>query len=174
MSTLGFSGQRGSKNPVHGAISALRTGDPLEVRESGGARLLADANGQVVGQLARNYRPPSDRCKARVHAIIGWDRRDGTATQQDRALQESWEVVVPELIYELRGDRQIGSSRQGRGADEQCGAVVGLSSTDPFSASPCVRGQGHPARGNVGVARLADVAATHPLSEAARGSTMAR
>ena len=97
---LGFAGQRGSKHPVHGAIGALRTGDPLEVRENGGAWLLADANGQVVGQLARNYRPPSDRCQARVHAIVGWDREDGTPTQQDRALRESWEVVVPELIYE--------------------------------------------------------------------------
>ena len=105
---LGFAGQRGSKHPVHGAISALRTGDPLEVRESGGGWLLADANGQVVGQLARSYRPPSDRCQARVHAIVGWDRKDGTPTQQDRALRESWEVVVPELIYESRGDDLTG------------------------------------------------------------------
>ena len=34
--------------------------------------------GHVVGQLARNYRPPSDRCQARVHAIVSWDRLDGT------------------------------------------------------------------------------------------------
>ena len=105
---LGFAGQRGSKSPVHGAISALRTGDPLEVRENGGVWLLADTNGQVVGQLARNYRPPSDRCQARVRAIIGWDRRDGTPTQQERALRESWAVVVPELIHESRGDDLTG------------------------------------------------------------------
>ena len=88
---------------MHGAIGALRTGDPLEVRENGGRWLLADTNGQVVGQLARKYRPPSDRCTARVHAIISWDRLDGNPAQQDRALRESWEVVVPELIYESRG-----------------------------------------------------------------------
>ena len=103
---LGFAGQRGSKHPVHGAISALQIGDPLEVRENGGGWLLADASGQVVGQLARTYRPPSDRCQARAHAIIGWDRLDGTPTQQDRALRECWEVVVPELIYDSRGSRQ--------------------------------------------------------------------
>ena len=103
---MGFAGQRGSKSPVHEAIGALGTGDPLEVRENGGAWLLADANGQVVGQLARNYRPPSDRCQARVHAIVGWDRHDGTPTQQERALRESWEVVVPELVYDSRGDRR--------------------------------------------------------------------
>ena len=102
---LGFAGQRGSKHPVHGAIGALRTGDPLEVRENGGGWLLAGANGQVVGQFARNYRPPSDRCKARVHAIVGWNRLDGTPTQH-RALRESWEVVVPELIYDSRGNGQ--------------------------------------------------------------------
>ena len=100
---LGFAGQRGSKHPMHAAISALRTGDPLEVRKNGGGWLLADANGQVVGQLARSYRPPSDQCQARVHAIVGWDRQDGTPTQQERALRESWEVVVPELIYDSRG-----------------------------------------------------------------------
>ena len=100
---LGFAGQHASRHPVHGAIGALRTGDPLEVRENGGRWLLADPNGQVVGQLARNYRPPADRCKARVHAIVGWDRLDGNPIQQDRALRESWEVVVPELIYESRG-----------------------------------------------------------------------
>ena len=99
---LGFAGQHGSKHPVHRAIGALRTGDPLEVRENGGAWLLTDTNGQVVGRLARNYRPASDRCEARVHAIVGWDRHDGTPTQQDRALRELWEVVVPELIYEAR------------------------------------------------------------------------
>ena len=96
---LGFAGKHWSKHPVHGAISALRTGDPLELRENGGRWLLADANGQDVGQLAGNYRPPSDRCQARVHAIVGWDRLDGTPSQQERALRESWEVVVPELIY---------------------------------------------------------------------------
>ena len=103
---LGFAGQRGSSNPVHEAIGALQIGDPLVVRENGGAWLLADANGQVVGQLARNYRPPSDRCKARVRGIVVWDRQDGTPTQQERALRKSWEVVVPELIYDSRGDRQ--------------------------------------------------------------------
>ena len=103
---LGFAGQHASKHPVHGAIGALRTGDPLEVRENGGGWLLADASGQVVGQLARNYRPPSDRCQARVRAVICWDRLDGNPTQQDRALRESWEVVVPELIYDSRGNRQ--------------------------------------------------------------------
>ena len=44
--------------------------------------------------------------QAWIHAIVGWDRLDGTPTQQDRALRESWEVVVPELIYDSRGRRQ--------------------------------------------------------------------
>ena len=105
---LGFAGQHGSKNPMNRAIRALRSGDPLEVLPgNGGGWLLADANGQVVGRLARNYQPPSDRCQARVHAIVGWDRSEGTPSQQERAVQESWEVVVPELIYDSRGSAQI-------------------------------------------------------------------
>ena len=103
---LGFAGRRASNHPVHGAISALRTGDSLKVRENGGAWLLADADGQVVGRLAQGYHPTSDRCRARVRAIVGWDRRDGDVDQQKRALRESWEVVVPELIYDSRGNRQ--------------------------------------------------------------------
>ena len=103
---LGFAGRRGSKHPVHGAIGALRTGDPLEVRENAGGWLLADASGLVVGRLARNYRPPSEQCQARVRAIIGWDRLDGDPDHRSRALQESWEVVVPELIYDSRENRR--------------------------------------------------------------------
>ncbi len=101
---LGFAGQFGAGNPVHRAIGALRTGDSLEVRGNGGGWLLVDANGQVVGRLAQNYRPPSDRCRARVRAIVGWDRQDGNPAQQERAFRDSWEVVVPELIYDLRGN----------------------------------------------------------------------
>ena len=89
---LGFAGQHASKHPVHGAIGALRTGDPLEVRENGGGWLLADASGQVVGQLARNYRPPSDRCRVSAQSSVGIGL---TATQANRtapcgSLGKSW------------------------------------------------------------------------------------
>ena len=44
--------------------------------------------------------------QARIHTIVGWDGLDGTPTQQDRALRESSEVVMPELIYDSREKRQ--------------------------------------------------------------------
>lgn len=37
--------------------------------------------------------------RVRSAGLVGSDRLDGKPTQQQRALRESWEVVVPELIY---------------------------------------------------------------------------
>ncbi|MDE0693264.1 MAG: RecQ family ATP-dependent DNA helicase [Gammaproteobacteria bacterium] len=99
---IGFAGQFGSKHPAHRAIGSLRTGDALEVRATDRSWLVADSSGQVVGQLARDYHPPPGLCRARVHAIVTWDKADGTPTQQARALRDSWEVVLPELIYNTR------------------------------------------------------------------------
>ena len=100
---LGFAGQHGSKHPVHRAIAQLRAGDPLAVRDGDGAWELTSGNGQPVGRLARSYRPASERCReARVHAIVTWRRNDTEPAYRDRPLSESWEVVVPELVFDTR------------------------------------------------------------------------
>jgi len=102
---LGFAGRRDRRDPVHGAIAALSPGDPLEARIAEGGRwLLLDRNGRVVGRLAGNgkFTPPSGmRCRsAEVLAVVGWSRDASEPQYRDSLKCDTWEVLVPELVFE--------------------------------------------------------------------------
>ena len=99
---LTFAGYRPSGHPVHRAISALSPGDPLRVRSASDRWELLDRGGTVEGRLASGFEPPEGmRCKfARVLAIATWDRDSSESQYQGRLLCETWEVVVPELVFE--------------------------------------------------------------------------
>ena len=99
---LGFSGYRRPGDPVHRAIATLSPGDPLQVRAGARRWELLDRNGLVVGQLAAGFKPLDRmRCtRAKVFAIATWDRERSDPQYRDRFLCDSWEVVVPELIFE--------------------------------------------------------------------------
>ena len=100
---LGFAGRQYSHHGVHLAIASLSPGDALEIRvaERGSWELL-DRAGMVVGRLARNFQPPAGmRCRAgTVLAIVEWSREASDPQYQDRVKCDSWEVVVPELVFE--------------------------------------------------------------------------
>lgn len=98
---LGFAGRRESSHPLHCAIAALHTGDPLQLGHVAGRWELRNQQGEIVGRLARAYEPPRDRhCRAaKVAAIIVWRREDDDAEYQDRTQVERWEVVVPEFVF---------------------------------------------------------------------------
>ena len=99
---LSFAGYKHTNHPVHGAIAALTAGDPLQVRVGARRWELLDHNGMVVGRLAGNFEaPPGMRCiSAKVHAIATWDR-EYSEPQYQRGLQcDSWEVVLPEMVFE--------------------------------------------------------------------------
>ena len=88
---------------VHPAIAALSPGDRLGVRKGSNRWELLDSHGTVVGRLARSrYEPPADmRCAfASVLAIARWDRETSDPTYRERLRSETWEVVVPELVFE--------------------------------------------------------------------------
>ena len=99
---LSFAGYRPLGHPVHEAIAALSPGDPLQVRAGSGRWELLDRDGTVVGQLARNFEPPRDmRCEyATVLAIVRWDRERSDPQFQANLRADSWEVVVPELVFQ--------------------------------------------------------------------------
>lgn len=100
---LGFAGRQGSGRPVHRAIADLSPEDPLETRVvDGGTWELLDQTGTVVGRLARRFEPPPrTRCRAaEVFAIVGWSRDASEPQYRDSARCETWEVVVPELVFE--------------------------------------------------------------------------
>ena len=100
---VGFAGRRGDSHPVHDAIAALSPGDPLEVRmDEQGRWNLLDESGTAVGRLAKGFDPPpGTRCgSACVLAVIGRTREASEPEYRDYAQCDSWEVVVPELVFE--------------------------------------------------------------------------
>ena len=102
---LSFAGYRSPGDPVHRAIGALSPGDLLQVRVGPRRWELLDRNGTVVGQLAGGFQAPSGMrpAFATALAIVGWDRERSEPQYQDGLRCDSWEVVVPELVFEPEG-----------------------------------------------------------------------
>jgi len=100
---LGFAGRHSAHNPIHRAIAALSPGDALEARvaENGRWELLNRA-GRTVGRLAQRFKPPSGmRCRsAEVLSVVGRGRDASEPRYRASQKCETWEVVVPELVFE--------------------------------------------------------------------------
>ena len=100
---LSFAGWKRRGHPVHRSIAALAPGDPLRLRETAaGHRELLDHSGATVARLAKHYRFPAGmRLRSTdVRAIVKWSRELSDPKYRDRARCESWEVVVPRLVFE--------------------------------------------------------------------------
>ena len=101
---LGFAGRRCANDPIHKAIGSLVPGDPLEVRIGRQGRWeLLDRVGRTVGRLAQNFKPPTGtRCRsATVFAAIGRNRDESKPEYQDTMKCDTWEVIMPEFVFEL-------------------------------------------------------------------------
>ena len=99
---LSFAGYRRSDHLVHRAIANLSPGDTLHVRRGSPRWDLLDTNGNVVGRLASSFEGiPGMRCEfAKVLAVASWDRERSEPEYQRGLRCDSWEVVVPELVFE--------------------------------------------------------------------------
>ncbi len=99
---LSYAGYRHSNHPLHSAIAALSPGDPLQVQAGASRWELLDRNGTVVGQLAGSFEPPAGtRCaSASVLAVATWSREYSEPQYQSGLKCDTWEVVVPELVFE--------------------------------------------------------------------------
>ena len=100
---LGFAGRQRSHHRVHRAIASLSPGDGLEMRVvEGGSWELLDRAGMVVGRLARSFKPPAGmRCRVcTVLAIVEWSCEASDPQYRDIIKCDTWEVVVPELVFE--------------------------------------------------------------------------
>jgi len=96
---IGYAGRQSSKAAIHATIAALQPGDALTIYLDGKA--ICDARGIQVGQLAKGYKPPAGlRCvHAQVAAIVVWERSPTDAEYQSRLKCDTWEVVLPELVF---------------------------------------------------------------------------
>lgn len=101
---LGFAGRYTQKSPVHKAITALAADSPLLLRQKEGRLELEDVDGHTVGRMARNFAipPGTEFLSGRVASIIVRKRDDSGGMYQDHCRCDSWEVVVPELVFSPR------------------------------------------------------------------------
>ena len=99
---LGFAGRRPLGDPIHRAIAELAPGDQLQVRPKSDRWELRNYAGVVVGTLARSFEPlPDMRCiKATVFAVATWSRDRSDPQYQQHLKNDTWEVVIPELVFE--------------------------------------------------------------------------
>ena len=99
---LSFAGYKRPVDPVHRAIASLSPGGLLQVRLGSKRWELLNRNGRVVGQLTSGFNGFDNMSctRAKVWAIVVWNR-EYSEPQYQRGLQcDSWEAVVPELIFE--------------------------------------------------------------------------
>jgi ATP-dependent DNA helicase RecQ len=101
---LGFAGRSEPHAAVHRAIGSLSVGSALRLTSQREKWVLQDGKGVVVGRLAASYAPPREtECvSARVAAIVVWKRDDSSPEYQALHKCDSWEVVVPDLVFEPR------------------------------------------------------------------------
>lgn len=94
---IGFAGRQLESAPVHGAISKLEPGDPLELRPDGERYAFFDVRGNKVGRTAKSFRLafPSPKCE--VVGIVTRYKEETEAAFMDAVRCEQWEVVVPRL-----------------------------------------------------------------------------
>lgn len=102
MVDLGFAGRYAPNNTVHQTIANLTAGDPLLLRESERHWELTGASGKIVGRMSKEkfIKPAGTQfLSGHVASIIVWRREDSAAEYQNMSRCDTWEVVVPELVF---------------------------------------------------------------------------
>ncbi len=98
---IGFAGRYAPKHGIHAAIARLKPGDALQMRERNGGWEIADSAGTMVGRLAKKFSPPVGMGlqRACVFAVVHRRREDSEPQYQLSIKCDSWEVVLPLLVY---------------------------------------------------------------------------
>ena len=99
---LSFAGYKPPRDPTHRAIAELAPGDQLKVRRQSDRWEIRNYAGVVVGTLARKFEPPNGmRCiRSTVLAIATWSRERSDPQYHQHLKKDTWEIVVPELVFE--------------------------------------------------------------------------
>ena len=99
---LSYAGRLKEGDPSLAAIEAARTGDPVHLRRFGDRWLIEDRQGRTLGRLANAFTPPrrTQFRSGRVAAILLRRKEDGKEEFAHLLRRDSWELVLPELIFE--------------------------------------------------------------------------
>ena len=63
---------------------------------------IKDANGRSLGRMAKSFAPPNQSkfLRGEIAAILRWRKEDGDESYHHTLRRDSWEVVIPELVFE--------------------------------------------------------------------------
>lgn len=102
MVDLSFAGRQGDRHVVHKAIAQAQVGAPIGLSMVGGRWQIEDTQGRVLGRMSKAFAPPigTKFVTGEIAAIIHWRKEDAGEHFQHLLKRASWEVVVPELIFE--------------------------------------------------------------------------
>ncbi|MBC6403143.1 MAG: RecQ family ATP-dependent DNA helicase [Hyphomonadaceae bacterium] len=102
MVNLGFAGRVHDNNPALGAISEANAGDPVGLMYERKCWYMQDKNGRSLGKMAKAYAPPPNTkfVGGKVAAILCRRKEDAGEEWQHTFNRDTWEVVVPELVFE--------------------------------------------------------------------------
>jgi len=99
---LSFAGRLKAGHPSLAAIAAARPGDPVRLIRDGRRWRIENAEGQTLARLSRSFVPPEDAAflRGEVAAVLNWRREDGDEDYSHLLRRDTWEVILPALVFE--------------------------------------------------------------------------
>jgi ATP-dependent DNA helicase RecQ len=100
---LSFAGRLKPGNPSLTAIAAARPGDPVHLSCDGDRWRIDNAQGLPLVRMSRAFSPPEGAAflHGEVAAVLTWRREDGNEDFGHMLRRDAWEVVLPELVFQL-------------------------------------------------------------------------
>lgn len=98
---LSFAGRQRDTHEAHPAVRSARVGDSLSLMFQQPHWVLLDARSRVVGRMAKSWKPPRGHAfiSGQIGAIINWRKVDSIEDYVHYYRRDSWETVLPELIF---------------------------------------------------------------------------
>jgi ATP-dependent DNA helicase RecQ len=98
---LSFAGRKHVSQHSLAAIRDAKVGDPLTLEQRDGKWVLIDAGGRLLGRMVNAWQPPTGHAfdKGQVGAIVNWRKVDNKEEFHGTLGRDSWETVLPELIF---------------------------------------------------------------------------
>ncbi len=103
MVDLSFAGRQRHGHPSIAAIAEARIGDPVTLVRDREQWFFKDMKNRVLGRMAKSFAPPpgAQFLRAEVTAILRWRKEDGDEAYHYTLRRDEWEVVLPELVFEI-------------------------------------------------------------------------
>ena len=100
---LSYAGRLKQGITLQSAINNAKIGDNLVIEKHNKNYLIRNENGQIIGRMAKKFDPPvkGKFISGEVGAVVQWRKQDSDQEYHKFICQEDWEVILPELVYEV-------------------------------------------------------------------------